>query len=116
MDRSSAVARVVRLMSEVNLDFRVLVDNAAEFEKALKELVANSVYAGYPDDGQEREDEDGNPTPITNAALAYIHDKGAPEAGIPARPFMIQGIESKKDQIADGLEQAGIAALDGDVQ
>ena len=75
----------------------------------------SAVLAGFPQDKDEpREDADGNPSPITNAGIAYSMDKGMPEQNVPARPFMIPGIESVQDKIVGGMETTGLAALDGD--
>jgi hypothetical protein len=111
--------------SEVTLGFSVTHDEMASFMKALTAMQAKSVLAGFPAGDEEREATkvengkvvmDGTPAGITNAALAYIHNTGEPEKNIPARPFMVEGIETKADDIADGMEQVGIAALDGNVQ
>lgn len=50
---------------------------------------------------------------ITNASLAYIHDQGAPEAHIPARPFMRPGITAALPQIQRRLASAMRAAMRG---
>jgi hypothetical protein len=112
-----ALARLLRLMaSGVELGFSVTTDEMGAFMKAFKDMQAKEVLAGFPEDETPREDEDGNPSPITNAALGYIHNTGMPEQNIPARPFMVEGIETKREPISDGMEVAGLAALDGDVQ
>ena len=42
-------------------------------------ILANSrLLVGFPAESAGRDE-----GPLTNAALAYIHDNGAPEAGIP---------------------------------
>jgi hypothetical protein len=51
--------------------------------------------------------------PINNASLAYIMENGAPEANIPARPFMKPGVAAVQPQIAAGLKKAGEFALQG---
>lgn len=71
----------------------------------LAELTDKEVLVGFPEESGEHE---GG---INNATLGYIHDKGAPEANIPARPFMEPGIESVKRQITNKLKQVGKAAL-----
>lgn len=87
------------------------------FEKALADMMAKEVVAGFPEgEEKERTDADGNPTPITNAALGYIHNTGSPEANIPARPFMVEGIENVREKITDRMFDIGTAALDGDGQ
>jgi hypothetical protein len=105
------------MSGDIHFGMDVTADNLREFEAALREMQAQAVMAGFPaDKNEEREDENGNPTPITNAALGYIHDKGMPEQNIPARPFMVPGIESVEGKIVDGMERIGVAALDGDTQ
>jgi hypothetical protein len=71
-------------------------------------LVENEVLVGVPDDTTDRRDDD---TPLTNAALAYIHDNGMPEQNIPARPFMIPGMTEAESDVADQLAGAACAAL-----
>jgi hypothetical protein len=113
----------------IHLSFNVKADHVGELIKALKDMQAKQVLAGFPEeeaertdpDGNaqpeaERTDPDGNAQPITNAALGYIHNFGAPEANIPARPFMVEGIESVRDQISDSMYAAGAAAFDGNAQ
>jgi hypothetical protein len=103
------------MADEVNLGFSVTHDEMVSFMKALEEMQAKSVMAGFPQEESPREDAEGDEEPITNAALAYIHNTGMPEQNIPARPFMVEGIENKREEITDGMQAAGVAALDGDV-
>lgn len=102
------------MSGDLNLSFDVIADNMRAFAEAIEEMTAQSVLAGFPADETPREDEDGNPTPITNAALGYIHNTGVPELNIPARPFMVEGIENKRVEITNGLEKTAVSALDGD--
>lgn len=98
----------------VNLNLQVLVDMTEAFKKSLSRMTAKQILAGFPREEDQREDAEGNPEPITNAALGYIHNTGMPEQNIPARPFMVEGIESKREPITNGLREAAIAALDGE--
>ncbi|NPD68919.1 hypothetical protein HN018_02890 [Lichenicola cladoniae] len=77
---------------------------------AVRQLATTEVLVGFPAGEAPREDG----SKLTNAAIAYIQDNGAPEANIPARPFMRPGIEAVKDQIAVALGKAGRAAINGD--
>ncbi len=79
--------------------------------ESLKALAHTQVLVGVPAAKTARE---GDEEPITNAALAYIHDKGAPESNIPARPFMEPGIKAAQKRINKYLGQAGDAAMSGD--
>lgn len=81
---------------------RVKADRVGELHDMLADLVKEEVLVGVPDTTTDDRD-DG--TPITNAALAYIHDRGAPEANIPARPFMIPGMTDAEGPVADSLAQ-----------
>lgn len=110
--------------SEMNIGFSVTHDETKSFMQALKEMQAKEVLAGFPADEEERQGtkvvngkavKSGEPSDITNAALAYIHNTGSPEQNIPARPFMVEGIETKADVIAERMGDVGVAALDGDV-
>lgn len=67
---------------------------------------------GIPGDDAARKDGDT----ITNAALLYIHENGAPEVGIPARKTMKPGIKNATPEINRRLRLAGKAALDGKPQ
>jgi hypothetical protein len=84
------------------------VSNVAKVMKGINLLVGTDVMVGVPSTKAGRRE-----GPINNAALAYIHDKGAPAAHIPARPFMKPGIESVKDKVATELSKAGKLALKG---
>lgn len=101
------------MSDEVTMSVEMVSDSAREFEAALKEMQAQAVYAGFPESEKPRENEDGEESPITNAAIAYIQNTGIPEKNIPQREFMVSGIESKREKIADEMEGVGIAALDG---
>src|SRR5580698_4403862 len=86
----------------------MVADHVAEVAAGIHLLASTKVMVGVPADKSERK----NGT-INNAALAFIHDKGAPEANIPPRPFMVPGIEKVQDKIVEGLVEAGKIALDG---
>ena len=96
-----------------DMGVKITKDNVALLMKAIKTLTASEVLVGVPERKTEREDEDGKAAEITNAALAYIHEFGAPEKNIPPRPFLAPGVESIKDQIAERLGKAAGLVLDG---
>lgn len=117
MDRATAVPWVLLLVSGIELKFTLNKDKMGDLLKAVRDMTRKEVLAGYPDgEDKPREDDDGNPVEITNAALAYIHNTGEPSHNIPARPFMIPGIEDVQDEIIDRMKKVGVAALDGDSQ
>jgi hypothetical protein len=90
----------------------ILQDNVDKVMGSLTALVGKQVLIGIPESETERDD-DG---PITNAALGYIHEFGAPESNIPARPFLIPGVQAVEEQALDKLRQAADAALTGDTK
>lgn len=94
-----------------------LTDNSKAISAAIKALSEKRVMVGVPATGEKLLGAGGSNIrqsgAITNAQLAYIHNNGAPEVNIPARPFLRPGVESVKDKIIKGLEAAGKAAFAG---
>jgi hypothetical protein len=86
---------------------RITGPGLAGISSALKLLAQNEVLVGFPEDTTDRPDDAG----MTNAALGYIHDNGAPEANIPPRPFMLPGIAKAQTTIAAKLGETMRAAL-----
>jgi hypothetical protein len=90
-------------------------DMMGDIFKAVRDMTAKEVVAGFPEEDETpRKDDDGNPVPITNAAIAYVQNTGEPSLNIPARPFMVQGVEDVQDAIVDRMKDVGVAALAGD--
>jgi hypothetical protein len=89
----------------------IMRDNVPEMVAAVRELTRQRVMVGVPDVNAGKGRQAGEPN---NATLAYIHDNGAPEANIPARPFMAPGIKRAKAPIEGAMKVAGAAALSGD--
>lgn len=87
----------------------VVIDRAKAVGQGIADLAATRVLVGYPEGQGERDDGSG----LNNATLAYIHNNGAPEAGIPARNFMESGVEAVKGTVADWLGAAAKLALQG---
>lgn len=77
----------------------LVVDNLQALQEAIGLLARTEVLVGVPEEKTERDDGET----LTNAAIAYIQDNGAPEVNIPARPFMIPGINSVKPQLVKEL-------------
>lgn len=90
---------------------KVKIDKVAAVMTAISALAETRVMAGIPASKAERDDD----TPINNAQLMYIHENGAPEINLPARPVVHPAIESIHDEIANGLGVAGEKALSGNV-
>lgn len=94
----------------INVDVKVQTKrNMKYFLKDLETLSEKRVLVGVPGNSEERKDQE-----LNNAQLAYIHDQGAPRAGIPARPFLIPGIAKVQNKINSLLKRCIQAKLDGD--
>jgi hypothetical protein len=92
----------------------VIDDDVASVLESLRALTRKEILVGIPESTSSRDDEDGK-TPITNAALGYIHEFGAPEANIPARPSLIPGVERAQPQSIKYLRLAATSRLEGNV-
>jgi hypothetical protein len=84
------------------------IDKLKKVLQGIEVLTNMTVMVGVP--GEKTSRKDGG---ISNAALAFIHDKGAPEANIPARPFMEPGVKAVQKEITKELENAGKLMLKG---
>jgi len=91
----------------------VTQDNMKAVADAVELLSKSRVLVGIPSANAGR-NEDATSQPITNAALGYIHEYGAPEQNIPARPFLNPGVDGSKKQWLPYLEAAGRNALNGE--
>lgn len=90
---------------------KITKDGLRDLQEAIARLASLEVLVGFPEDTAARDDEDGGKSDITNAALAFIHNNGAPEQNIPAREFMASGIAEGEDLIASRLLNAGKRVL-----
>lgn len=88
----------------------IVINRTKALADSIAMLVGSRVLVGFPAEAQApRDDADG----LNNASLGYIHDQGAPEANIPARPFLAAGIQRNQKAITSWLEAAARAALKG---
>lgn len=68
---------------------------------------------GVPAEEALRKPEPGEPSNVNNAMLAYIHENGLIEMGIPARPFLRPTITALKGQIVEAFKRLALNALRG---
>lgn len=87
---------------------KMVRDDVAKIMRDIKKLTELDVLVGIPSDKTDREDG----SPMNNAILGYIHEYGAPAAGIPARPFLIPGVQNAQPKVIKHLEAAAKAALE----
>lgn len=87
----------------------VVKDKTKKIEQALGFLIKSDVYVGIPSEKTSRDDN----SPIGNAALGYIHEYGAPENNLPARPFLVPGVKAVRAKLAAIFKKAGQRAIEG---
>lgn len=88
------------------------VDRVDRMLESIQALVQKELLVGIPASTAARTPEEGE-APIDNATIGYLMEFGAPAANIPARPFLIPGLQSATDRIGKRLQKAAEAALDG---
>ena len=91
----------------------VTKDTLPNFLKLLKALTRQEVLVGVPDESADRQDNDAQL--ITNAGIGYVMEFGAPEKNIPARPFLIPGIQDGFEKIAKAFSVGAKKVLSGDL-
>lgn len=84
------------------------IDNFSDIAKSINLLATTRVYAGVPSTKTARSD-----GPINNAQLMYIHENGAPEINLPARPVVHPAIASIETDLKARFEAIGNDAMDG---
>lgn len=85
-----------------------VLDKTSQVIKGITVLATTRTMVGVPADKAGRPD-DGK---INNAELAYVHENGAPEINLPARPFIRPGIMEAQERIEGKLRQTAEAAVD----
>ena len=85
----------------------IKVDRLKELAQSINELTGKAVLVGIPASEKDRDD-DG---PIDNANLGYLHETGSPANNIPARPFLVPGIEENAVAIERRLKRAAEVAM-----
>lgn len=90
---------------------KITVDKMASIIKAIDDLGAKDVLVGIPEGNTDRKSGD----PATNALIGYVQEFGSPANNIPARPFLIPGVQDIQKPAADRLKIAAQRALSGDL-
>jgi hypothetical protein len=87
---------------------KITRDKMAAVIKAVSDLSKQDVLVGIPDSAPERKE-----APISNAQIGYILDRGSPAKNIPARPWLVPGVQDAQAQCAERLKKGATAALSG---
>jgi phage gpG-like protein len=88
----------------------VKINLADELHKKMASLIHKNVYVGIPGDAKKRDEGD----PVTNAQLGYIHEKGSPANNIPARPFLMPGVEDAGKKVSKILGESAVNIKDNE--
>ena len=91
----------------------ITVDRMKQVVRDISALVRQDLLVGIPGETTERKSGPSEPKAMNNATLGYIHEFGSPAANIPARPFLMPGIEEAQDKIEARLRKAAQVALEG---
>lgn len=92
------------------------LDRTDQIFAAANALTKLKAYVGIPGDAPARQPDGAlEDQPPSNAVIGYIQENGLPERNIPARPFLLPGVEAAMPQITPRLKTLGAAALQGDV-
>jgi hypothetical protein len=89
----------------------MIKNNLENIMRAIEVLSKTSVMVGVPSDNDVRKD-----GKLTNATLMYIHEHGAPEHNIPARPVLKPGVKAVESRVIQQLARAAKFAIKGDGQ
>jgi hypothetical protein len=88
----------------------IKIDRVKAVLEGLQALTKSEVLVGIPESTAAREDE----PEANNASIGYIQETGSPLNNIPARPWLVPGVEDKRPEIVEVLRKATLAGIDGD--
>lgn len=93
---------------------KVTKDNFDKVMRSIANLTKTQALVGVPAEKAARKGEEGEKGPLNNAEIGYLMETGMPEKNVPARSFLVPGIEVVKDRIAAELRTGATKALGGD--
>lgn len=91
---------------------KVTRDDVQKVVKSIAALTGKQILVGIPEEKTER-GEGVEQEPINNATLGYIHEHGSPAKNIPARPFLVPGVEDATEDVEPRLRRAATFAMKG---
>jgi hypothetical protein len=77
-------------------------------------MAASQVLIGIPESEDERNQRDADGSPLGNAAIGYIQETGSPANNLPARPFLVPGVELALKPATAALKSGAKKVLDGE--
>lgn len=93
------------------MSLRVTKDDTEKVLQSIQAMAGKFVAVGVPSDKTTRVDQEFE-GPITNSALAFIHENGSPARNIPARSFLVVGVKTVLDDCVKVLKQYASSAFD----
>ncbi len=87
---------------------KITKDRVPDLLRAIRDLTSKEVLVGIPAENAGRED-----SPINNAEIGYLQETGSPSQNIPARPFLVPGVEAARPKIEKALRNGANGALRG---
>ncbi len=94
------------------MSFEITIDRVLNIVKAVKDLTSKEVKVGVPAENADRDPPPGEGATVNNAQIGVWMEFGVPEKNVPARPFLVPGIQSAQADIVKGLRKAAEAAID----
>lgn len=91
------------------MSVKITKDRVPAMLKAIKDLTSLETLVGVPAENAGREG-----SSINNAAIGYLMETGSPSQNVPARPFLVPGVEAARDKIEKRMRAGARAALSGD--
>lgn len=91
----------------------VTKDRLADVLKSIHDLVKKEVLIGIPESEDARNQREADGSPLGNAAIGYIQETGSPTNNLPARPFLVPGVEAALKPATAKLKAGAAKALDG---
>lgn len=78
---------------------------------SVEELTRTQVLVGIPAANTGRDPVEG--AEVDNATLGYVHEHGSPDQNIPARPWLVPGVQNALPRVEKRLLAGARAAVDG---
>jgi hypothetical protein len=91
---------------------KVTKDELQKVLRSIQQLASEEVLVGIPASTTERQDGEA----INNATIGYIQENGSPVNNLPARPFLVPGVQHAIPDATAQLKKGAQEALSGDAE
>lgn len=88
---------------------KVTKDGLPKVLRSIQQLALQEVLIGIPATTTDRKDAQ----PINNATIGYIQESGSPANNLPARPFLVPGVQNSLPAATEQLKKGAQEALRG---